>query len=174
LIESASTTLDEVFFSTNPAAPGQPGGILAGLTPLNPSNAGQASMSEDIGQIAEALGPVMGSGTALLIASPAQAAVLKTVAYDPGTVLTSAALPPKTIVGVVPEGIVSAIGAPRIEMASNAALQFNDTPAQDGSQVARTTSLFQSDSVALPMILQPCTWARRSDFAVSYMSGVNW
>ncbi|WP_156918481.1 hypothetical protein [Bradyrhizobium sp. Cp5.3] len=180
MIESAGPTLDSVFFSTAAGVPGQqPAGILNGIASLTPTPSGQNAMAEDLGNIATALAPVSGSGQPIIVASPAQAMVLNVVAVNPGTVYSCASLPAKTVVGLVPEAVVSAIESPRIELAASGTLHMA-APANDivtgpspGVVAAPTRELFQTDTVALRLVW-PVTWSRRSNSAVCWIQNCNW
>jgi hypothetical protein len=178
LIEGTSATLDSVFFSTAAGVSGQqPAGILNGISSLTPTSPGQASMAADMGQIATSLAPVLGAGSPIVVASPAQAMTLNIVAVNPGTVYSSNALPAKTVVGLVPEGIVTSVEAPRIELAASGSVVMNTVPADivssPGVAGSPIRSAFQTDTVFERFIL-PATWARRSNSAVAWIQNVNW
>ena len=113
LLENVGPTLDTAMFSTAAVVPGlRPAGILAGTSALVASTATTPldAMCEDIGKIASAVAPAAGGAEPILVASPSQAAAL--ALRSPRTlwtVLTSAALPDKTIVGVVPSALATAL-----------------------------------------------------------------
>jgi hypothetical protein len=181
LTEATAASLDALLFSTAPGVPGQqPPGLLNGIPPLTPANPGSPldSMIADLQQVAKALAPVSGSGTPLLIAAPAQAVSLAMLApRDIWPVFSSAALPDKTVVGLVPEAIATVVEPPRIDASKETAVNMESTPAEIvdiGGTLARPVgSVFQTDSTGLRLII-PATWGPRSASAVAWIEGTNW
>lgn len=181
LVEGVAPALDAAMFSTDAGTPGlQPPGILNGIAPLAASSAGgnYDNMIDDVGDIVQALAPVSGSGQPVIIAAPKQAVALGMAARDPLSVLSSAALPVGTVVGVVPEALATVVESPRLDASGEVgSLNMEDAPAEivDGSgTVARPImSVFQTDSTALRLIM-PATWALRSSSAVAWVEGVHW
>ena len=175
LLENTAQTLDAALFSANAAVAGvRPAGLLTGIDPLGASAATSAldAMVADIGGIAAEIAPSSGASQPILICAPRQAVALAMLApRDMWPVLMSAALPDKTIIGLVPAGIVSVIEAPRIET-SSAMVQMNDAPSGD-PMTGPTISLYQSDNIGLKFIM-PATWGLRSPTAVAWIENVNW
>jgi hypothetical protein len=115
-------------------------------------------MVADLQVIAKALAPVSGSGTPLLIAAPAQAVSLAMLApRDIWPVFSSAALPDKTVVGLVAEAIATVIEPPRSEASKEMAVNMESTSAEIvdiGGTFARPGgSVFQTDSVGLRLVI---------------------
>jgi hypothetical protein len=181
LIENTGPVLDQAMFSSGAGVPGlQPPGILSGVAPIAASSGtGYDAMIDDVGNIAQALAPVSGSGQPIIVAAPKQAVALGMAARDPLSVLSSAALPVGTVIGVVPQALATVVEAPRLDASGEAgSLHMEDTaPAEivDGSGVYAkpVMSVFQMDSVALRLIL-PATWQLRSPSAVAWIQGTNW
>jgi hypothetical protein len=112
LTEATAASLDALLFLTAPGVPDQqPPGILNGIAPLAAASRLGSSldaMTEDLLTIATTLAPVSGSGTPILIAAPAQAVSLAMLApHDVWPIFTSAALPDRTIIGLVPDATYS-------------------------------------------------------------------
>jgi Phage capsid family len=180
LLENVGPTLDTALFSANAAVAGvSPAGILNGIAALAASAATSPAdaMVADIQSIATALAPAAGASQPVLIAAPAQAAALTLRApRDLWPVLASAAVPDKTIIGVVPAGIATVIEPPRIE-ASSATAHTDDVPKEivdiGGVLAAPVRSFFQIDAVALRLVL-PASFARRSANAVAWVTATKW
>ena len=177
LAENAAPTLDSALFAATAAVAGvRPAGLLNGIAALAASAAATPldSMVADVAAIAKAIAPAAGSSQPVLIAAPAQAAALTLRSpRDLFPVLMSAALPDKTVIGIVPGAVATVIEPPLIEASADALVQYNDAPAADPMTAGTTISVFQSDETSLRFIL-PATWARRSASAVAWVSGVNW
>jgi hypothetical protein len=181
LIENAGPTLDAALFSANAAVPGvSPPGVLNGVAPLTASSATTPidGMVADIQSIAKALAPVAGASQPVLVASPAQAVaiVMRTPGDLPWLVLPCAALPDKTVIGIVPAALATVVEAPRIE-ASSATAHVDTAPSDistaPGTVAYPVKSFYQIDAVALRLIL-PATWARRSANAVAWIQNTSW
>jgi hypothetical protein len=119
--------------TANPAAPDRPAGLLNGITPLTPAAAGEKSqiLVDDLQTIASAIAPVAGNGEIVLVAAPAQAVAIQLRLPSAVTwpVLTSAGLPPKTVIAVAVNGLVSAIdGAPAIDASQEAEIHRESVP----------------------------------------------
>ncbi|UVO30167.1 phage major capsid protein [Bradyrhizobium arachidis] len=181
LSETTAASLDALLFSTSPGIPGQqPPGLLNGIPPLTPANPGNPldAMVADLQQLAKALAPVSGSGTPMLIAAPAQAVSLAMLApRDIWPVFPSAALPDKTVVGLVPEAIATVVEPPRIDASGEMAAHMESSPTDVvdiGGVFARPImSTFQTDSVGLRLVI-PATWGPRSPSAITWLQSVNW
>ena len=132
ILEAVGPTLDSALFAATAGTPGvSPPGILNGIAALTPSSATMPldAMVADVQSIAKALAPVAGGGQPMLIAAPAQATalVMRTPGDLPCPVLACAALPDKTVIGLVPQALATVVEAPRIE-ASSATAHVDTTP----------------------------------------------
>lgn len=177
LLENSAQSLDAALFSADAAVAGvKPAGILNGIDALPASAATSAldAMVADIGSIAAALAPSSGASQPMLIAAPRQAVSLAMLAprdmWPP--VLMSAALPDKTVIGVVPAALATVIDPPRIEAGSDPLVQMDDAPS-GGVMTGPTISLYQSDQIGLKFIM-PATWGLRSPSAVAWITGTAW
>lgn len=177
LAESAGAVLDSVVFSNQAGTVAQPAGLLYGITPLTPdagTGAKSDAMAADLIALGSAIAPVAGSGRIAIIANWAQVLsfLLRLSQSMPNVlVFSSAAVPVGTVIAIATNGIVSAMGVPTFEVSSQSTLSMNNTAvAWPGGPVH---SMWQTDAAAIKMVLG-VDWARRSNTAVAWMSGVNW
>jgi hypothetical protein len=176
LIESIGPALDAALLSNAAGVPGlSPPGILHGVAPIAASaSTGLAGMAADLAAIATAIAPASGSGTPLLIAAAPQAVSLALLApREVWPVVMSAALPAGTVIGLVPEGLATILGLPRLDLAKHTTLHMDDTPNDLLSGSTPVRSVFQTDSQALRLI-QDATWALRSPSALAWVQGTKW
>jgi hypothetical protein len=178
LLENVGPTLDAALFSAAAAVPGtRPAGILNGISPLAPSSATTPidAMMADVAAIATTLAPVAGGRLPLVVAAPAQAVALAMRSpRELWQVVPCDALPTKTVIGVVPAALATAISSPRIEASNSAMMEMDTTPTSDiTTATGPTISLFQKDEVALRFVL-PASWARRSAAAVAWLNATSW
>jgi hypothetical protein len=149
LIENIGPVLDSALFAATAAVPGlRPAGLLDGVAALPPSSATAPlnAMVADIAAIAKAIAPAAAASQPLLIAAPAQTAALTLRApRDLWPTLMSAALPDKTVIGVVPAAIASVIEPPRIEAGSDPVVQMDDAASGDPMTGPTTISLADPD-----------------------------
>jgi hypothetical protein len=182
LIEAAGPAVDKVLFSANPAGSDRPAGLLNGIAGLTPAAPGEKSqiIVDDLQALTLAIAPVSGNGDFVLVASADAATALRlrlpTSVQWP--VLTSAALPPKTVIVVALNALVSAIdGTPQIDASSEAEFVRNTVAAEivtvGGTIGQPIGSLFQTDSVAL-RLRWPISWALRDPRGLAFMTAVNW
>jgi hypothetical protein len=171
LTESAAQGLDSVLFSASAATADAPAGLLNGITATTPSTQTIASeaMVADLATLGGAIARVAGNNIAL-VAAPEQAVSinlrLPQLAYD---VLASKALAAGSVIAVATNAIVSAFeNVPRIEASREVAQASDTTP---GTQA--TTSVFQTDNIALRLIL-PASWGLRAPGAIAFVTGVTW
>jgi hypothetical protein len=180
LIENVGPTLDNVLFSTTAGSTARPAGLLNGISAIGAATkAGTIldTMTLDIQALAKALAPVGSSGM-VIVAAPAQAVALSTqLMHDPIPVLSSNALADRSIIGLVPTALATAIDVPRIELVDQTTLHMESVALElvgsPGTIAAPSRSLFQTDSQAIRFIL-PCSWALRSSSALAYITGTNW
>jgi hypothetical protein len=172
LTESAAQGLDAVLFSASAATADQPAGLLNGITATTPSTQTIASeaMVADLATLGGAIGRVAANNL-VIVAAPEQAVSinlrLPQLPYD---VLASKALAAGTVIAVATNAIVSAFeNVPRIESSREVAQAMDDTA--PGTQP--TTSVFQTDNIALRLIL-PASWGLRASGAIAFMTGVAW
>jgi hypothetical protein len=94
-------------------------------------------------------------------------------------IIDSVTVPPKTMILIDAADFVVVGGeAPRMEMSDQATLHMEDTNPTDlvaspSTVAAPQRSLFQTDSLALRMIM-PLNWTQRRAGTVAFVSGVTW
>lgn len=182
LKESASIGLNSVLFSASAATPDQPAGILNGVTAETPStNTNQwDAMIADLSKIGGKVARVAGNEI-VFVAAPEQALAiaLRNPDFD---VLTSKALPAGTVIAVAANAIVSGFDPVPVVSASIDPTIVPDTAppgliVPDGGTFTNPTwSMFQSDRVALKMMMR-AAWALRvpdAADAIAYMTNVAW
>jgi hypothetical protein len=170
-----------VLFSANAGAADRPPGLLNGIAALTPSaGAKTEAIVDDLQSLAIAVAGVAGNGEIVLIGSPDAAVALRLRLPQPvdWPVLTSAALPAKTIIAVAANAIVSAVeGTPEITASAVASFHRESSPApivtNAGTVAYPVGSAFQTDEVALKM-RWPLSWALRSSAGLAWMQGVLW
>jgi hypothetical protein len=186
LIESVGLATDVAALSTAAGSDivvaGLRNGISAGTQSAN-ANLYEA-MLEDLGTVTAAVAAVAGNNPIAVIVSPARAIRLKLRLLNAGDVgfeiFASNGVGAAEIIAIATNGIVSACDpVPRFDVSNQGTLVLDDaaTPGQlvVGASTASgpARSLFQTDSVALRMIWE-CSWARRSDSAISWLGSVIW
>jgi hypothetical protein len=171
LVESAAQGLDSVLFSTAAGTADQPAGLLNGITATTPSTQTIPSeaMVADLSTLGGAIARVA-ANSIVLVAAPEQAVSinlrLPQLAYP---VLAAKALAKGTVIAVAANALVSAFeNVPRIEASREIAQAADTAP---GTQP--TTSVFQTDNIALKLVL-PASWGLRASGALAYMTGVAW
>jgi HK97 family phage prohead protease/HK97 family phage major capsid protein len=197
--QDTSVAVDTVLIDANPATAVRPAGILNGVvaTTATPGG-GLAALIGDIKALTSALvastygnirSPVflMNPGDVL---SASLASAVNTGIFPfrdevrGGTlngipIIDSATVPSKTMILIDAADFVVAGGeAPRMEMSDQATLHMEDTNPQDlvaspSTVAAPQRSLFQTDSLALRMVL-PLNWIIRRAGTVAWTSSVTW
>lgn len=183
--EASALALDAAVLSSTAASAGvRPAGILNGVTPITPTaGGGENALSKDIANLVQALATAGAGVDVIFVAAPGQAASLKIWAgpqFD-YPVLASAALAAGTIVALEAGSFASAFSAvPNFESSTEALLHFEDTtplpigtPGGPPTVAAPTRSLWQTDCIALRMILD-CSWGIRASGHVQVINSVTW
>jgi hypothetical protein len=177
LRDNIGASLDAIFLTNAAASAGlSPAGILNGAIAVTPAGAGSGAMVADISALAAAVAPVSGGTRMVIVAAPKQAEAIRLVAVNPPVVLTSAALPDKTIAAIVPSSIATASSTPiisaSIETTLHMAAPAAELVASTSTVAAPQRSIFQTDSLALRFV-QELSWVKRGA-GVAVCSGVNW
>jgi hypothetical protein len=177
LRESVAASLDAAFFNANAAvANTSPAGILNGIAAIAAAPAGAGAMVADIAALAQALAPVSGSGSMIIVAAPKQATAIKLTAVDPPLTLASNALAAGTIVAIVAQSIASAIDAPSVQTSRHVTLHVAapsaELVASPSTVAAPQRSIFQTDSLALKLTMD-ASWTRRGA-GVAWIQACNW
>jgi HK97 family phage major capsid protein len=195
-----SVAVDSVLIDANPATLIRPAGLLNGVTVTTATpGGGLAALIGDIraligslttstfGNVREPvwlMNPtdVLGAGLASAVNTgifPFAAEIRAgTLAGIP--IIDSATIPAKTMILIDAEDFVVADGgAPRFEISDQATLHMEDTAPLDlvsgspGTVASPQRSLFQTDSLALRMIL-PLNWLQRRAGTVAWTQNTTW
>jgi hypothetical protein len=185
LIESTGSAIDSVLFSTAAATVSQPAGLLNGITALAASTGGTGAnktdaLLDDLKALTAALAPVAGRSPIAFVVNPVDAISLAYRLARPidELVLASAAVPARTLVGVVVNALASALeGVPQIDANTSAAIHYDTVPGEivdvGGVRAAPVGSLFQTDEVGL-RLRWPLSWALRDSRGVAWIQNINW
>jgi hypothetical protein len=182
LVEATGPALDAILFDANAATTTRPAGLLAGITPLAASAATEKSeaAADDLAQLALATASVGGNGNVVLVGSPDTMAAIKTrLPQTPDwPTFVSASLPPKTVIMVATNAIVSAIeGAPVVDASPHAEIHFETVPQEivtaAGTVATPVASIYQDDTLAL-RLRWSLTWALRSSAGIAWVQNTKW
>jgi hypothetical protein len=182
LTDACAAALDRELFSTTAASSTRPGGLLAGITPLTPAVGGGASgdaMITDVAALAAAIAPYAANSPIVLVTAVQQAVQIafRVLQQESVVVLTSTAIPARTVIMLAPLALVSAIeGTPEITASKVGELHEETAPAQIvvGGVMARPLrSLYQTDTIGVRLRL-PLSWRLRNSGAIAFMQNVNW
>jgi len=197
--QDTSVAIDTVLIDANPATTIRPAGLLNGVAATTATAGG--GLAAFIGDIVALLSALTASTygnvrapaflvnpTDMLRASLLQATNTGIFPFRDeirgGTINTvplidSATIPAKTMILVDAADFVVVGGeAPRMELSDQATLHFEDTNPQDlvispSTVAAPQKSLFQTDSIALRMVL-PLNWVQRRAGTVAWVQNVTW
>jgi hypothetical protein len=179
LSEASGLALDAALLSNAPGDDTRPAGLLNGIAPLTPAPAGPNAMAQDLAALISALG-ANGAGLApAFVAAPAQALAIKLSAgphFDIPVLsapVLATAIPARTVIAI--ESSSLAIGldpTPEFFVSKAGTLHFEDTTPATATLASPTRSLFQTDSLALKMLLR-ASWAMRAPH-VAWTTNVNW
>ena len=194
-----SVAIDSVLIDANPATNTRPAGLLNGVAAQTPTTG--PGLPAIIGDLKLLVG-VLTTSTKGNIRAPVwlmnpgemlSASLANTNGIFPfkaeigaGTLLNipiidSATIPTRTVILVDAADFVTAGGAgPRFELSDSATLHMEDTnplelvgTGSPGTVASPQRSLFQTDSIALRMIM-PLNWLMRRSGCVAWVNNVNW
>jgi HK97 family phage prohead protease/HK97 family phage major capsid protein len=196
-----AVAIDNVLMDANPATVIRPPGLLNGLTVTPPTaGGGLPALIGDIKVLIQALvlgtygnirSPawLMNPGDVLSasLASAPNTGIfpfrdeIKGGTLNTVPIIASATVTPKTMILVDAADFVVVGGeAPRLELSDQATLHMEDTtpldlvgPGSPGVVAAPQRSLFQTDSIALRMVM-PLNWVQRRAGTIAYTTGVTW
>jgi hypothetical protein len=183
LSDTAARGLDAAAFGTQAADDTVPQGFLHGVTPVAAAAAGADAMVQDIAALLHAIAVSNIDMTgAVFIAGAAEVGILKTKVgprFD-YSLLSTLALPAKTVVCVAPAAVASAYAdPPQIEVLKIPAVHFEGSdplpiasPGSPPTVAAPVYSHFQADMISLKCRAR-CAWAVLPGGA-SFVSGINW
>jgi hypothetical protein len=172
---ATATAMDAALFGTGAASAAAPAGLLNGVAPLSPSSVGGViSMASDLGNIAQA---IANAGIAvhdlIFVTNPGSEVALSVLASPKftSTVLSSAAIPVGTVIGIAPAGLyVGYTGEIEIEATREVAVVMDSAP---GAIMSTTTfSAFQQDLIVVRLRAR-CAWTAYPG-AVQCINGVVW
>jgi HK97 family phage major capsid protein/HK97 family phage prohead protease len=196
-----SIAIDSVLLDNNPATTIRPAGLLNGLTPLTgTAGGGLAALTGDLKQMGQALvagtygnvrKPVWLINPGMLYAASLTAAAntgifpfrdeIKqgTLNNIPFIASTTVAIGTMTMIDAA-DFVVVGGEAPRLELSDQATLHMEDTNPTDlvstgspGVVAAPQRSLFQTDSIALRMVM-PLNWLQRRAGTIVTLTGTTW
>jgi HK97 family phage prohead protease/HK97 family phage major capsid protein len=198
--QDTSVAIDTVLIDANPATVIRPAGLLNGVAATTATAGG--GLAAFIGDITALIGAVTTSTygnvrspvflvnpTDMLRASLLQATntgifpfreEIRGGAINTVPLIDSATVPAKTMILVDAADFVVVGGeAPRLELSDQATLHMEDTTPSDlvsgspGVVATPQRSLFQTDSIALRMVL-PLNWVQRRTGTIAWIQNVTW
>jgi hypothetical protein len=199
IAEDTSIAIDTILVDATAASAIRPAGLRSGVSGLTPTaGGGFTALVGDVKQMVAVLATANSLRTPVWIMNPAQSNSIGLTATANGVfpfkqeidgnmlqgypVIVSSTCPATMVILLDAADFMSVAGDdPRFEVSDQATLHFEDTtPLQlttgaQGSAVAATPtrSMFQTDSLALRMIL-PMNWAMRRTGVVAWVTGVTW
>lgn len=176
MANSLALALDAVLFSNGAGDLVKPPGLLFGISGQTPTAGGGVNaFVSDIGNLAGAVAPIGGLDL-VFIASPGEAVKMTLLAGPKFTyaILSTSALPAKTVVCIAPVALVAAADPmPKIEESRDAMVQYNDAPTENLTGAWPVRSSFQTDSSSFRVIFD-VDWGLLNPGAISYVAGVTW
>jgi hypothetical protein len=182
LSAAAELAMDSVLFSSSAATVDQPSGILHGVTPGTASTAGGArAIADDCGALAKI---ISGSGfntDSMIIVTTAALAQAARVLVGPkftNLILSSPVLADGTVIGLLPQGLVTGYeGQMTIDVSTMASAHFDDSSPKQivdlgGGVAIPVRSAFQTDTRLL-RCRGWCAWAQHPG-AISLLTGAAW
>ncbi|HJQ61186.1 MAG TPA: phage major capsid protein [Vineibacter sp.] len=200
IMDDTGVAVDTVFIDATAASSIRPAGIrsgVAGLTPTAITGGAFAALVTDLKNMVGALAAVNAMGQLVFIMNPVQQIAISLTQNAGGDfpfqaeinsnrllgypVIVSSTVPANTVILINADDLMVVQGdTPRFDVSDQATLHFEDTtPLQIGTAgspatvAAPTRSMFQTDSLALRMIL-PMNWAMRRTGSVAWIAGVTW
>jgi HK97 family phage major capsid protein/HK97 family phage prohead protease len=199
IVDDTGIAADTVFIDNIAASTIRPAGIRAGVAGLTPTaGGGFAALVGDVKALVGALAGVNALRAPVWIMNPVQQIAISLTQNNGGDFPFQADINASRLLGysvvvssTVPAGMVILINAddlmvvqgdsPRFDVSDQATLHYEDTSplqlvtgAQGSGVVASPSrSLFQTDSLALRMIL-PMNWALLRTGSVAWVTGVTW
>ena len=195
-----SVSIDTILLDTNPATTIRPAGLRNGVAGLTPTAGG--GFNALVGDLKQMMGVLVAANSVrspVWIMNPQQALSISLTQSAAGVgvfpfrdeiqagmlngypVIQSTTVPVTVVILVDAADFASLSGDdPRFELSDQATLHMEDTtPLNIGTAgapptvAAPTQSMFQTDSIALRMIL-PINWIMRRSGLVAWLTGVTW
>jgi HK97 family phage major capsid protein len=197
--QDTSVAIDSVLIDANPATTIRPAGLLNGVAATTATaGGGIAALIGDVVGLINSISTATYGNVRNLAWLANQTDMLRaSLLSAPNTgifpfadqiragnlngvpIIDSATVPAKTLILVDAADFVVVGGeAPRMELSDQATLHFEDTNPQDlvispSTVAAPQKSLFQTDSIALRMVL-PLNWVQRRAGTVAWTQNVTW
>ena len=159
LAVSAEQSLDSALLGSSAATAIQPAGILHGVTAIPSSAAtGAQGIADDLALLASAIGAAeINPDSMIVITTPALAMKIRVLASPKfnNIVLSSSVLAAGTVIGIVPQGLVTGYaGNVTVEASKSAIVHFEDTAPLDiigggGTPAFPVKSAMQTDMTIL-------------------------
>ena len=178
--ESVALALDSALLGTTAGDAIRPPGLRFGVSALpasSPAAGAAEAMIIDVSTLVEAIAPIALNSPIIFVAAPDRALRMRMRALQlPLEILGSAAVADDELVAVASNCIASAVDPrPRIDASTEtvlhqedvAPLQISTGPQGSATLATPSRSLFQTDVLALRLILE-CSWG------VRHPSGVQW
>lgn len=184
LRDAARAALDAMLFSSTAASSNNPAGLLNGIsaTTATAGAAGYAAALSDARALVDACVSGGGGSDVRFFASPGRALVLQSyMAELAGKIYGSAAIPGTQLIALDVAAFASGFDAvPQLKADIESTIHMEDTnPQQIGVAgtpnvvAAPTRNMFQTDSIALKMVLR-CAWAMRTPAVAHIDTGLAW
>jgi hypothetical protein len=180
--EASGLAIDAALFSNTPADDTRPAGLLNGVTPITAAPAGPDAMARDLAALITTLA-ANGAGLApAIIAAPAQALAIK-LSVGPhfdipvlSAPVLATASPARTVIALEASSLVTGFDAtPEFNVSRAGSLHMEDDLPRhivDGTPATPVRSLFQTDALALRMLLR-AAWGMRAPH-LSWVTNTNW
>lgn len=178
--DAAARQLDASVFSTTAASAVRPAGILNGVTAITATAGGGVhAMATDIANLVGAVHAAGGGMNVVLIAAPQQAVAISLLGGSGFSlpVITAPSLADGTVIAVESASFASGFSdAPRVDVARDAVIHWDDVPAAIGTAgapnvaAAPTRSGLQEAIYTLRLVLRGA-WAIRGPGLVQYVTG---
>jgi HK97 family phage prohead protease len=198
ITEDTEVAVDTILIDANPATAIRPAGLRNGVAGLTPTaGGGFAALVADVKQLIAVLSAANALRVPVWIMNPQQAVSISLTMNAGGffpfkaeidsgmlqgyPVIESNTVPLGTVILMNADDFMSVTGDdPRFDVSDQATLHFEDTtPLQIGTPgtpptvAAPVRNLFQTDSLALRMVL-PMNWAMRRTGVVAWIAAVTW
>lgn len=191
ILRRTAITLDGLLLDATAGSTTRPAGLLNGVSALSAYGGNDfEAVIRDINTLMAPFDAANAGRSMVLIMNPAQARRLAMMPGPDGTfgwadrfmsqftVLVSTSATAARLIAIDAEDFATATGdTPEFDVSEQATLHMSDAPAElvaaNGTVADPTRSLFQTNSLALRMIL-PITWKMRRTGMVQYIDSVGW
>lgn len=170
--------LDEVLVDANPGDASRPPGLRNGIAALTPSAPGDpwTAFVQDVGKLADAVGPVASNSPICFIGSPGRALKARMLMgreHENVSVFGSSAIINDFVCVATAALVVAFDPTPEIETSKLADLQEQNTPSSGLMTGSPVRSLWQTDTIGFKTRL-PVSWALRNAAGFAWMTPTGW